>query len=211
MIESEHMQWAVTPGAIGWIPAEIPHSAWVPVDARGEILYCNPAGTLLLPLLPCIRTASPFLQLLLQRVSERAQAGVHSPHLMHLEQVLVDELELATPALSQLSLPADTRAKQVAQLVLAGSGDVLSQPDLAKQAGLSVRTLSRLFMQQTGLTFSQWKQKARVLRSLEYLQRGTPVSQAALLVGYENVSAFIMVFRRFMGMTPGQFQSVVRC
>ncbi|MEN3752459.1 AraC family transcriptional regulator [Mangrovibacter sp. SLW1] len=153
----------------------------------------------------------PFLQLLLQRVSERAQAGVHSPHLMHLEQVLVDELELATPALSQLSLPADTRAKQVAQLVLAGSGDVLSQPDLAKQAGLSVRTLSRLFMQQTGLTFSQWKQKARVLRSLEYLQRGTPVSQAALLVGYENVSAFIMVFRRFMGMTPGQFQSVVRC
>ncbi|KEA54526.1 hypothetical protein DT73_01225 [Mangrovibacter sp. MFB070] len=211
MIEAEHMHWAVTPGVIGWIPAEILHSAWMPVDARGEILHCSPTGTLLLPLLPCIRSASPFLQLLLQKVSERVPAGVHSPYLMHLEQVLVDEIEQATPALSQLSLPADARAKQVAQFVLAGTGDVLSQSVMAKQAGLSVRTLSRLFMQQTGLTFSQWKQKARVLRSLEFLQSGTPVSQAALLVGYENVSAFIVVFRRFMGMTPGQFQVLARC
>lgn len=202
------MQWALTPGAIGWCPPDTPHSAWMPVEAQGTILYCDLTLSESLPGLPCIFAASRFLLLLLQKIGEQAASGGNPEHMQHLLQVMVDEILLADAASSQITFPDDLRAKRVAQTVLTTAGDDLSQAALAKQAGLSVRTLSRLFIQQTGLTFSQWRQKAKVMRSLEHLQRGDSVSQVALLVGYENVSSFIMIFRRFMGMTPGQFQSM---
>ncbi|WP_445336515.1 helix-turn-helix domain-containing protein [Citrobacter koseri] len=131
--------------------------------------------------------------------------GESSERLAHLLQVMVDEIRYADALSSQLILPDDRRVRQIAQKILADRACTRSQAELAKQAGLSVRTLSRLFIQQTGLTFGQWKQKAKVILSLEYLLRGEPVSLVAQLAGYENVSAFIAVFRRFMGMTPGQF------
>lgn len=202
------MQWVLTPGAIGWCPPETAHRAWMPVDAQGTILHFSAAFCALLPPSPSVRVASPFLFLLLQKIVEKVGADGHSDPAKHLLQVMVDEIQIADPALSQIILPDDARAKNVAQRMLANRGHDLSQTELAKQAGLSVRTLSRLFIQQTGLTFSQWKQKAKILRSLEYLQRGHSVSQVAFLAGYENVSAYIMVFRRFMGMTPGQYQAM---
>ncbi|SQB21890.1 HTH-type transcriptional repressor of iron proteins A [Citrobacter koseri] len=136
--------------------------------------------------------------------------GESSERLAHLLQVMVDEIRYADALSSQLILPDDRRVRQIAQKILADRAYTLSQAELAKQAGLSVRTLSRLFIQQTGLTFGQWKQKAKVILSLEYLLRGEPVSLVAQLAGYENVSAFIAVFRRFMGMTPGAVLSAFR-
>ncbi|MGI3453848.1 helix-turn-helix domain-containing protein, partial [Citrobacter arsenatis] len=91
------------------------------------------------------------------------------------------------------------------QKIMVDSANRLSQAELAKLAWLSVRTLNRLFIQQTGLTFGQLKQKAKVILLLEYLLRGEPVSLVAQLAGYESVNAFVAVFWRFMGMTTGQF------
>lgn len=208
IVETKHTQWALTPGAIGWCPPDTPHCAWMPVEAKGTILYCNATFCELLPSTPSIRAASHFLLLVLQKITEKVGDDVNPEHLQHLLQVMVDEIQLADSAPSQIILPEDARAKNAAQTVLANTGHDISQVELAKHAGLSTRTLSRLFIQQTGLTFSQWRQKTKILRSLEYLQRGNAISQVALLVGYENVSSYIMAFRRFMGMTPGQFQTM---
>ncbi|PWC20859.1 AraC family transcriptional regulator [Brenneria roseae subsp. roseae] len=208
MVETEQMKWALTPGSVGWFPPDLPHYAWMPVNAQGASLHFSAGCCDVLPSSPCIRTASPFLLLLLKKISEMEATDNNPERLQHLLQVMVDEIQLADTAPSQLILPGDSRAKQVAQKILTGSTCDLTQAALAKQAGLSVRTLSRLFIQQTGFTFSQWRQKAKVIMALEHLLCGEPVGQVAQSSGYENVSSFIAVFRRFMGMTPGQFQSM---
>lgn len=208
MVEAEHLKWALTPGAVGWFPPDTPHSAWMPVDAQGAALHLKAPCCDLLPSSPCIRAASQFLLLLLQKIADQAASHDNAERLQRLLLVMVDEIQLADAAMSHIVMPEDARAKRVAQAVLANVGDQRAQVELANQAGLSVRTLSRLFIQQTGLTFSQWRQKAKVIAALEHLQRGESVSQVALLSGYENVSAFIAVFRRFMGMTPGHFHSI---
>ncbi|WP_250862658.1 AraC family transcriptional regulator, partial [Caballeronia sp. INML3] len=56
----------------------------------------------------------------------------------------------------------------------------------AAWAGVSSRTLSRRFIADTGLTFAQWRQQARMLRSLERVADGAPVTTIALELGYEN-------------------------
>ncbi|KAF1053892.1 MAG: HTH-type transcriptional regulator NimR [Burkholderia gladioli] len=55
------------------------------------------------------------------------------------------------------------------------------------------------------MSFAQWRRQARVLRALERLATGAPVTAIAFELGYDNVSAFIEMFRRTLGVTPGRY------
>ena len=70
--------------------------------------------------------------------------------------------------------------------------------------------MSRRFVAETGLTFAQWRQQARLLRALERIADGVPVTTIALDLGYDNVSAFIDMFRRALGTTPGRYMETGR-
>src|SRR5690606_41943711 len=69
----------------------------------------------------------------------------------------------------------------------------------------SERTLSRLFLRETGLTFRAWGQRLRLLSALPALERGERVTDVALGCGYESLSAFIAAFREQFGATPREF------
>ena len=71
--------------------------------------------------------------------------------------------------------------------------------------GASSRTLARIFLSDTGMTFRQWQQQVRLLEGLARLAEGHTVTETALSVGYETTSAFIAMFRRSLGVTPGQY------
>ena len=80
-----------------------------------------------------------------------------------------------------------------------------SQEQLAELSGMSVRTFHRQFSAATGMNFVNWRQLARVIRAMEWLEEGKPVGWIALSCGYNSVSAFIEVFRTYTGKTPGQW------
>ena len=131
-------------------------------------------------------------------------AGPLSAPQRRLLQVLLDEMHAASRAPLQLPLPQDTRLLNIARALLNDPASLRSQCDWAARAGLSPRTLSRRFLQETGISFALWRQQARVLRSLEGLSRGEAVSEVAGACGYDNVSAYIAAFRRRFGVTPGR-------
>src|SRR5262249_57925251 len=76
---------------------------------------------------------------------------------------------------------------------------------LARSTGASPRTLQRLFRSETGMTVGNWRRQLRLARSLETLAAGSSVTAAALDAGYQSVSAFVSVFRRTFGETPGPY------
>lgn len=71
--------------------------------------------------------------------------------------------------------------------------------------GASERTLSRLFRQEAGMSFPQWRTQFRLQHALVLLADRTPVTNTALASGWSNPSAFIETFRRSFGVTPGKF------
>ncbi len=75
-------------------------------------------------------------------------------------------------------------------------------------AGASKRTVERLFVRETGLTFGRWRQQLRLMQALRFLAEGKKVSHAAYEAGYGTPSAFIFVFRRILGATPGRYFSL---
>lgn len=77
---------------------------------------------------------------------------------------------------------------------------------LASEFGLSVRTLSRLFRQQLGTSFSGYCKIARIMRALELIELGCDnVSQVATDVGYESLATFSNNFLAICGHRPLQF------
>lgn len=76
----------------------------------------------------------------------------------------------------------------------------------ADRTAISARTLSRRFVQETGFNFTAWRQRARLMRSLEMLAAGMSVTAIALDLGYATASAFIGVFRRTFGATPAAYR-----
>jgi AraC-like DNA-binding protein len=72
-------------------------------------------------------------------------------------------------------------------------------------AGASRRTLTRLFVRDTGMSFDHWRTQVRRCAALPLLAEGQPVSRVAHSVGYATASAFLAAFRRTVGTTPKRY------
>lgn len=122
-----------------------------------------------------------------------------------LAQVLLDRLRTAPEVHLSLPLPGDPRLQMVCNRLQQTPDDDRPLAAWAASLGVSERTLSRLFLRDTGLTFRAWRQRLRLLGALTPLERGQRVTDVALLCGYDSTSAFIAAFRQQFGATPGEF------
>jgi AraC-like DNA-binding protein len=119
--------------------------------------------------------------------------------------VIHDEIRTLPREAFGLPLPQDRRLLRIARAIGDRPDDTRSLDDWAAWAGIAPRTLTRRFVAETGFHFSAWRQRARLMRALELLAAGMPVTAVALELGYGNLSAFIAMFRREFGTTPGRY------
>lgn len=83
----------------------------------------------------------------------------------------------------------------------------LTLQKLAHYLHVSESYLSRLFKEETGISFTQYLNEIRINRSKELLSNTQmSIVEIALFVGYEDQSYFTKVFRRLTGMTPKKFR-----
>ena len=118
-------------------------------------------------------------------------------------QVMLDLVSAAPREALSLPWPEHPGLRRICQAMLEAPQDPLKLTEWGTQFGVSIRTLERLFQQQTGLNMRRWRLRARLLQALPLLERGDSVTDAALACGYESTSAFIASFRQFFGTTPG--------
>jgi AraC-like DNA-binding protein len=96
------------------------------------------------------------------------------------------------------------RLAAVCDLLLRDPADRRSLAQLGAAAGVSQRTLTRLFAQEMGMTFPQWRTQLRLHLALRLLAEGLPVTTVGHRCGWCTTSAFIDVFRRALGHTPSR-------
>jgi AraC-like DNA-binding protein len=122
-----------------------------------------------------------------------------------LMRLILDELR-ALPVLPlHLQMPSDSRLLRICEQLQQHPGDSSTMADWARRLPMDVKTIQRLFVKETGMTFGQWRQQARLLRALELLATGEKVIDVALALGYESPSAFATMFRRQFDRSPSQF------
>ncbi|KAB1086633.1 helix-turn-helix transcriptional regulator [Neorhizobium galegae] len=78
---------------------------------------------------------------------------------------------------------------------------------LAEASRLSERTLARKFDAELGMSFRDFRHRARMVRAKEMLLAGRePITEIGLACGFESTSSFIKAFRTFAGTTPRQYR-----
>ncbi len=84
----------------------------------------------------------------------------------------------------------------------------LTLQKLADYLHVSESYLSRLFKDETGISFTRYLNEIRIQRSKELLlNTKMTIVEIALFVGYEDQSYFTKVFRKLTGITPKKFRS----
>jgi AraC-like DNA-binding protein len=194
--------WVVPPQRAVWVPAGTEHAihCGTPLSMRALFLARGLRGAL--PPACSVVNVSPLLRALIL-------AGVEAPGADRRRQLLaallIEEIRAARVAPLHLPQPEDPRLKRITAAIAAEPGDARTLAAWSREVGASVRTLSRRFLAETGMTFRQWQRQARLLGALVRLAQREPVTVVALDLGYDSPSAFIHAFRRALGTTPRRY------
>ncbi|MBS0315503.1 MAG: helix-turn-helix domain-containing protein [Proteobacteria bacterium] len=122
-----------------------------------------------------------------------------------LMRLLLDEVEQMPTLPLSLPHPADPRLQAICTALARSPDDASTASDWARRLGVHTKTLHRLFLRETGMSFGQWRQQARLLAALEQLAGGARVIDVALALGYSSPTAFATMFRRQFGVAPSRF------
>ena len=197
--------WVVPPQRAAWIPADFAHTIRTTGLVNMRTLYFRPDVTTHLPTSCAAISVTPLLKELVLEIIRRGMLlDIHAQD-DRLVRVILDQLSNTHEEPLRIVFPSDSRAKRVAETAkhdLAANRPLI---DLAQGTGASVRTIERLFLRETGLTFGKWLRRLRVLHALERLASGDSVAAAGLSVGYASTSAFIAMFKSAFGITPGSY------
>lgn len=189
-----------------WIPPDLPHQVVNRRQTEMRSLYVAPAAAAALPAECSVLEMSPLVRELIRRIGELPVEYDEAGPEGRLVAVLLDELAGLRRASFRLPLPTDRRLGAICGALQEHPDDTRSLAAWAEQAGASERTLARLFVKETGLGFGEWRQRLRLLLSLDALEAGDSVTAVALAHGYESTSAFIAAFRGVFGATPGELR-----
>jgi AraC-like DNA-binding protein len=200
--------YIVPPSRAVWIPPGLTHAVTAIQQADLRTLYLAPA---LLPW-PAGRVVevSPLLRELVLALPSAAdplppEGDGEAERRRGIEGLILAELARARPVALGVALPQDARLKRLCEAMLREPGRHAGLDAWATEAGASPRTLSRLFREQLGTSFAQWRSQLLLAHALTLAARGRPMSHIAAELGYASASAFTAMVTRTVGMPPSRF------
>lgn len=201
-VEADSGLWILPTSHALWIPGGVIHQIRMngPVEMRS--LYVLPDHARGVKPDCQVLFVSPLLRELIDRAidlpayyDERGAEG-------RLMRLILDEVASLPAQPLGLRMPSDARLRRLCDAVLDDLSASARIARVGSRVGLSARSVIRLFPLETGLTFGQWRNQARLLRAFELFAEGDTVTEVAVELGYSTPAAFSKMFRRLMGKPP---------
>ncbi|WP_030338240.1 helix-turn-helix transcriptional regulator [Streptomyces sp. NRRL S-1022] len=186
-----------------WVPAGTVHAHQAHRDLELHLVGLPVQENPLHLDVPAVLSVSPLLRELL--ITYTLTENDESPERSRLRAVLLDQLHASAQQPLHLPTPTAPLLRSVCDILWSNPADNRTLAELGREVGASDRTLSRLFRNDLGMTFTQWRTQLRLHHALVLLAHNTPVTRVANQCGWSSTSAFIDVFRRAFGHTPGTY------
>jgi AraC-like DNA-binding protein len=205
----DEVTFIVPPSRAVWIAPGVRHAVHVLEEAQLRTLYIDASVT------PdgwsqCrVILVSPLLRELVQALEPASADALAREREAKLASLVLDEIALADSQALGVPLPhaqtGDKRLRALCEAVLHAPAQRGTLAEWAAEVGASERTIARLFREELGTSYQQWRQQAILAHALPMLARGAPVSHVAAASGYASDSAFTAMFKAAMGAPPSQF------
>ena len=205
-VMTEDANFILPPGRAIWIPANTSHQVASRSAMHFQIVYIDP-GIGEQPESCRVFDVSPLVRGLIHEIIGFDLNYDMQEREGQIVRLLLEEVS-RVPALSvRVTLPQDMRLRQVCDAILANPSDDREISDWSEIAGMSRRSFTRHFKQETGMGLAAWRQQVRLMEAAARLSEGETVTSVALTVGYDSLSAFTFAFQRAFGMSPSVFRA----
>lgn len=209
-VTTDQGAWVMPPQCTLWIPPGVEHSVVIGDRVYLINLYVEPAAAVAMPAQCQVFEATDLLISLLKASIPVSSMSDWTPRDHALHQLLLAEIQQLNVLPFSLPLPSHPMLRMLCEAYSAQPKAGVRLDDWCQQAGLSRRSLTRLFRQQTGLSVIHWCSRALVLKAMEQLMAGERVSAAAYALGYDTPAAFSTMFRKQLGVPPSHYQHSLR-
>ena len=197
--------WMVPPQCCVWIPGDMAHSIHATTDVRLCMLFIEPVFSAVLPHCCCTISVSPLVRELILDITEQPSDYMKGSLTFLKASVLLEELSKMPIENFCLPISKEPRLTKIIETWLADPSDRRTLAEWSKYLGMSSRTLSRLVVKETGLTFGKWHRQLHLIIAMRNLSKGDSVQRVANDLGYDSVNAFITMFKNLAGKPPGRY------
>lgn len=128
-------------------------------------------------------------------------------------QALLAWLNALQPSLRACPQPGNAKPiEKVIDSIRADCSLPYSQANLSRSLGLTPAYFCRLFHEKTGQHFSTFLTRTRMEKAQMMLSSKEPqtLGEISAACGYPNKSYFCQVFKKYTGMTPGEYQAMAK-
>ncbi|KFI26606.1 AraC family transcriptional regulator [Haematobacter massiliensis] len=202
LVRADAGRWMVPKDHALWLPAETVHSVEMLGNVRMRSAYVLPGAHPALPEAIRVVHVTPLMRELLKAAAALPPLGPLDARDTLVNHLLLHEIPRLSERPLALAFPTDPRLARLCREFIASPDAHVAIDDWAARAGMSRRSFTRHFQQETGLSLSRWRQQASLFAALPRLAAGQPVTTVALDLGYESVAAFTTMFRRMLGSPP---------
>lgn len=202
--EVENARWMVPPHHAIWLPGRVPHSNRATPGATLCFLFVEP-DRVDMPEQCCSLKVSALLRELVMTLSTRSYRERQQSATQRLIQVLFDELPRQPQMQLQLPVSAHSKIRQMVDTMEQAPAQWQTLAQWAQEFAMSERNLARLVVRETGLSFRRWRHQLQLILALRLLIRGESVQNVAHALGYDSTTAFITMFKKGLGQTPGRY------
>ncbi|WPU25079.1 helix-turn-helix transcriptional regulator [Cedecea neteri] len=205
-LQTETGWWLATPGNGVWVPPGQLHRALYTECSRLINLRFRQGFELQLPAHSSLIVASNLLTELAKEALAIQQTSGSNEQLELIAQLLHFQLRKQVLK-TDLFVPEgkDKRLRLITSLLREDPACSKTLVELASVAFISPRTLGRLFESEIGMSFTRWRERMRIISSVEQLVNGVPITQVAYDMGYQSASSFTTAFTRIIGLPPGRY------
>ena len=200
-------RYIVPPEQGVWLLPEIDHEVTAISNVKLTSFYFDVSLLDELPDECCVLKVNDFLKALIKEadtIKSDYQWCSTDGRLLHL---ILDRLTQAPNEIFQLPYPKDQRLLNLLSEIQLSPENNNTLGEWGKIVGASARTLSRLFKKETGLSYSEWRQRLNIQIAISQLSIGKSITSISLYLGYESPSSFIHMFKTKTGMTPSFYRN----
>lgn len=211
LVETPQHRYIVPPEQGVWLLPLVDHEVRSLTHVSLTSFYIATEMLIHMPEESGVLDISPFLKVLIDEAryfsDNYAWEDTQGLHL----RLILHTLSKAPSAVFQLPFPSDKRLVTMLDAIHQTPSNNDSLEQWGNIVGASSRTLSRLFKKETGLHYSEWRQRLTIQIAIGKLTEGNTIANVAHDLGYDSPSAFTYMFREKTGMTPSVFKrSTVR-
>ncbi|MFJ6216661.1 helix-turn-helix domain-containing protein [Streptomyces sp. NPDC092296] len=190
------------PGQGMWVPPDTPHASSPDPGSVGCYTYV--ARTAVPPPWSTLRPmrVGRALQEMLLHLGATSMADDLR---LRTQRVILEMLQEDPLPVIEVPVPEDRRIQALAHDVMRDPDDDRSLEEWAARHALSVRTVTRAFSCDLGMSFTRWRSLVRMSAATALLTQGHPVNLVAHRCGYSTTSAFSAAFRRVTGTSPTEY------